>query len=492
MMRRAMFLMATIAVLMLISSGSTMAQEKSTSAAEEHWGGTITLPGMELNFTLHLTAEGEAPDAWRGTLDIPVQGVKGAEMADVVRTDSEIAFTFAQVNAVFRATINEDGRTASGTLQQAGMTLPLKLERKTAEQLLAEQPKRPQTPKPPFPYEEREVVYRNEVDGVTIAGTLTIPAGDGPFPAVVMITGSGPQDRNESLMGHQPFWVVADHLSRRGIAVLRSDDRGIGGTTGVTMASTSENFALDVLAGVQFLKTTDRIDPARIGVVGHSEGGIVGPMAAAQSEDIAFVVMLAGTGLPGDEILRLQTRLISKASGLYSESQLDEMEQKHRAVTESVMHGASDEEQLEAIQDLMRAQGAQLEESAMRQAAQQQLLQMKSPWMTYFLKYDPRPVLRRVKCPVLAINGSLDLQVPADENLAEIERALTEAGNGDLTTRKLEGLNHLFQHATNGTPAEYSTIEETFAVEALDLIAEWINERFGVGAGAKDRPTIAQ
>jgi len=421
-----------------------------------------------------------------------LQGVKGAKMAEVAYGGAQIAFSFAQVGAVFKAAINADGQSATGTLEQSGMTLPIKLQRRTDEQLLEEQPKRPQTPQPPFPYEAREVTYRNEIDGITIAGTLTIPGGDGPFPAVVMITGSGAQDRDETLMGHQPFWVIADHLSRRGIAVLRADDRGIGGTGGDIAASTSENFALDALAGVNFLKTVDKINPDHIGVMGHSEGGIVGPMAAAQSADVAFVVMLAGTGLPGGEILGLQTRLLSKATGLFTDEQLEDMAAKQLLVMDLLKRDAPRGEQIDAMIDLMRTQGAQGDDKTLTLAAAQQLAGMQTPWFRYFIAHDPRPTLRKVTCPVLALNGSLDLQVPADEDMAEIERALTEAGNKDFTVTKLEGLNPLFQHATTGSPAEYATIEETFSLDALRIITDWINSRFGNKTAVAEEIITAQ
>ncbi len=490
MTRRIASLLVALAVLFAWAPPTTRAR---AAAPDEHWKGTIQLPGNQvLEFVVHFHSDAATPDAWTAALDIPMQGVNGAKMSAVTYTDKQFAFSFAQVGAVFNATINEDGQTATGTLEQSGMTLPIELQRRTPEQLLEDKPNRPQTPQPPFPYEARDVAYKNEIDGITIAGTLTIPDGAGPFPAVVMITGSGAQDRDEALMGHQPFWVIADHLSRHGIAVLRADDRGVGGTGGNTMMSTSENFALDALAGVSFLKTIDRISPEHIGVMGHSEGGIVGPMAAVQSKDVAFVVMLAGTGLPGDEILALQTRLLSKATGMFTDAQLEDMIAKQLLVMELLKSDAPRGEQIDAMLDLMRLQGAQADDASLRVAATQQLVGMQTPWFRYFIIYDPRPTLRKLTCPVLALNGSLDLQVPADEDLAEIGKALTEAGNTDFTITRLEGLNHLFQHATTGSPAEYAAIEETFAPEVLDLITNWINSRFGTKAEAAKPIITAQ
>lgn len=502
MLRRALSLLLILALLVPATIGGQRPAQppaEQVAADAEHWKGAIALPGLELTFTVHFSKDDAAPGGWVATLDIPMQGVTGAKMNDVVYTEKELAFTFAVPgNPIFKAAIDEGGRTASGTLTQAGQTFPLTLTRQTDEEAAANTLNRPQTPQPPFPYEVREVKFRNEIDGIDIAGTLTIPNGAGPFPAVVMITGSGPQDRDESLMGHKPFWVIADHLSRNGIAVLRCDDRGVGGTGGNVMQSTSENFALDALAGVSFLKSIDRIDGGKIGLMGHSEGGIVAPLAAAQSRDVAFIVLLAGTGLPGHEILRLQTRLLMASAGVFSDEQLDEMMARHTALTQAIMSEAPPVEQMEAMKALMRVQLGEtsemaMDDNALGQAAMQQLAQMRSPWFRYFLTHDPRPALRKVTCPVLALNGSLDLQVPADANLDEIRKALAEAGNADATITKLEGLNHLFQHATTGSPAEYATIEETFAPAVLDLITKWIQQRFGAATGAEDAlPATAQ
>jgi len=486
MTRRIVPLLLTITL--LLAAAPFTSTSRAAAAPDEHWKGTIQLPGDQvLEFVIHFQSDAATPDAWTAALDIPVQGVNGAKMSAVTYTDKQIAFSFAQVGAVFEATLNEDGQTATGTLKQSGMTLPIELQRRTAEQLLEAKPKRPQTPQPPFPYEARDVTYKNEIDGITIAGTLTLPPGEGPFPAVVMITGSGPQDRDEALMEHQPFWVIADHLSRHGIAVLRADDRGVGGTGGDIVTSTTADFANDALAGVNFLKTVEGINPDHIGVMGHSEGGIIGPMGAAQSKDVAFVVMLAGTGLPGRDILAMQSRLMLKATGAFSEEALDHMEAKHRAAIASIINGDLREDQIKAMVALMRSQGSQASDDMLKTAAAQQVEAMNSPWMRYFLTLDPRPTLAKVTCPVLALNGSLDLQVPPDEDLDEISKALTAAGNKDFTIKKLDGLNHLFQHATTGSPLEYATIEETFSPEALRIITNWINARFGrKGQGAEE------
>ena len=289
---------------------------------------------------------------------------------------------------------------------------------------------RPQMPKPPYPYRAEDVTYENKAGGVKLAGTLTVPSGPGPFPAVILITGSGAQDRDESLLGHKPFLVLADYLSRRGIAVLRVDDRGVGGSTGHTKSSTSDDFAGDVLAGVDFLKGRKEIDPSKIGLIGHSEGGIIAPMAAARSKDIAFIVLMAGTGVPGDQILAAQGQLILKASGS-SESEMKQERDVQKRLIDIIVQEKDEKAAQVKLAAALKEILAAMPESERKAVAEKPgalseaaVDAFNNAWFRYFLTYDPRPTLRTVACPVLAINGEKDLQVPAKENLAEIEKAL--------------------------------------------------------------------
>jgi uncharacterized protein len=342
---------------------------------------------------------------------------------------------------------------------------------------------RPQTPKPPFPYRAEAVKYENKAGGVTLAGTLTIPAGAGPFPAVILITGSGAQDRDETILGHKPFLVLADYLSRRGVAVLRVDDRGVGGSTGSIKTSTSEDFAGDVLTGLDFLKGHKEIDARKLGLIGHSEGGIIAPIAAVRSKDVAFIVLMAGTGVPGSQIVEAQGQLILKAGGS-SESQMKterEIQKRLidilvREIDEKIARvklAAAVKEFVAAMPDSDRkALGGKL--GALSEAA---LDGFNNAWFRFFLTYDPRPTLRTLHCPVLAINGSKDLQVPAKENLAEIDKALKAGGNRNVKTVELPGLNHLFQPCKTGGPGEYGTIETTIDPGALKTIGDWILEK---------------
>jgi pimeloyl-ACP methyl ester carboxylesterase len=306
--------------------------------------------------------------------------------------------------------------------------------------------------------------------------------GDGPFPAVLLISGSGPQDRNEEIMGHKPFLVLADYLTRRGIAVLRVDDRGVGGSTGKVGVSTIEDHVGDALAGIEFLKSRKEIDAGKIGLVGHSEGGLVAPAAAVKSPDVAFIVLLAGTGVRGDQIVYSQGELIAKSAGASADAiaKNTDLQRKLFAVLKETQ---DDEQAATQMREVVKAWKEQLTDAEratfdkIEQLLDAQLKTFTNPWFRHFLAYDPKPVLEMVQCPVLAIVGELDLQVPPDENLPAIEAALKKAGNRDYTVKELPGLNHLFQAATTGSPLEYGQIEETFNPAALKVVGDWIAER---------------
>ncbi len=477
-------------VALCFASCSTVSSSiaKTPSVATERWSGSVALPdGDKLDFSIALSGSG-------GTIDIPMQGSSGLALSDVSADGATLKFTLEVPGqgetawARFEATVDADGQTASGVLHQSGMDLPLELA-KLKDGEVAAKLERPQEPKAPFPYDQREVTYTNEADGTKLAGTLTLPRGKGKFPAVVLITGSGAQDRDEALDGHKPFLVLADHLTRHGIAVLRVDDRGVGGSTGETKLSTTSDFAGDVLCGVEFLSKQIEIDAQSIGLIGHSEGGVVAPMAAVRSSKVAFIVLMAGTGLPGREIIKLQSELISHADGA-SQSEAKAEAQAQDEVFELVATGAADEAlraKLRAeIERQLTAQEASDDPAAREEARTVRAnlevqvdgaaKELTSPWFRYFLTLDPRDALRKTKCAVLALNGSKDLQVPPSANLREIEKALSEGGNKDFTTRELPELNHLFQHCTTGSPAEYGNIEETLATSALDLITQWVRQ----------------
>ena len=341
---------------------------------------------------------------------------------------------------------------------------------------------RPQDPKQPYPYNEEEVSYRNQHDNIKIAGTLTLPRSDGKFPAVLLITGSGPQDRNETVAGHRPFLVLADHLTRNGIAVLRVDDRGIGGTDLGSLSATSENLAGDVLAGVNFLKQRKEIDSSMIGLLGHSEGGMIAPMVAARSKDVSFIVLLAGPGQCGEDVIYAQTELIHKAQGTHPDT-INHFISLARRIN-AVVKTETDQKRIEPrINDEIAAYDQTLEEPqkklfAPAARANKAIMPLyQTPWYRYFITFDPTPVLKQVKVPVLALNGEHDLQVPAKENLELIGAALKAGGNADVTTKAFPMLNHLFQTSATGSLSEYAEIEDTISPEVMKTVSDWILSR---------------
>ncbi len=450
------------------------------------WQGTLQVQaGIELRLVLNVHKAKGDDERLTAVLDSPDQGANGLPVTTLSLEDGTLRFTMKSIRAEFEGKKTEQANAFKGTFTQVGRKFPLTLTKVNE----VKKANRPQEPKPPFPYRSEEVAYENQAGGVKLAGTLTIPAeGEAPFPAVILITGSGPQDRDEQLLGHKPFLVLADHLTRRGLAVLRVDDRGVGGSTGDISTSTSDDFAGDVLAGVAYLKTRPEVvDPTRIGLCGHSEGGLIAPIVAARApNDIAFIVLMAGTGVPGTDILRLQSREIARAMGAKEKSLETQAEILERTF-EIIDNNPDNEAAKKALVALNREALSKL--SAEERVAldikdgddgDDQITtataQMLTPWFRYFLNYDPRPTLSKVQCPVLAINGEKDLQVIPSQNLPEIEKALRGGGNTQVKIIELPGLNHLFQPTKTGAPSEYGKIEETIDPAALQAITDWLVE----------------
>ncbi len=450
-------------------AGFVEAQENSAgSGVEGVWVGTIDAAGTELRLVFHI----ERTDAGdlSGTMDSPDQGAYGLRLTTVTEEVGAVVFAIASLGGEYTGRMSEDGAAIDGQWAQGGMSFPLDLDR-TDEAALA--PERPQEPKPPFPYEAVEVLFDNPEAGIRLAGTLTIPPGDGPHPAVALITGSGPQDRDESVFGHRPFLVLADHLTRRGIAVLRYDDRGVGESTGDFGSATTPDFASDALAAVAYLKKRPEIDPERIGLLGHSEGAIVVTIAANRSGDVAFAVLLASTGVNGRELLVMQAKAINRAAGL-NEAVVEQRSAVQTRLLDVV--ATAEDDSVAALQ----AREILAEAGLTGEAADGQVRALLTPWMRYFLVYDPLPELRVLSIPVLALNGEKDTQVPAIENLGPVEVALREGGNTDVTAEVLPGLNHLLQTAETGSPTEYAGIEETMSPAALEIIGDWVAKRSGI------------
>jgi len=454
-----------IATMLIVGSHSASAQSQSV---EGFWAGALDAGTFKLRLVMKFS---RTPDGkLKGSLDSLDQGANDIPMSVVTFQNGALHVEMKTIGATYDGKLSADGTQITGEFTQ-GSKLPLDLKRieKVSDVAL----KRPQTPKKPYPYNEIDVTYQNKQDKITLSATLTAPRGAGPFPAVVLITGSGLQDRNEALLGHQPFLVLADYLTRRGIAVLRADDRGIGGTSKGSPNDTSENYAGDALAGVEFLKTRKEINPKQIGLVGHSEGGMIAPMAAVRSNDVAFIVLMAGPGLVGDKLLIMQNGLISAA-------ECDKQVKESMAQVERLFVIAKDEKDPAVAKQKMKAESVKIAESARKKLEGQlasldgKVSEILSPWFRFFLIYDPRPTLMKVHVPVLAINGETDTQVPAHEDLEAIEQALKDGGNRDYKIVLLPKLNHLFQTSNTGAPSEYAEIEETIAPVALETMGDWI------------------
>ena len=442
-------------------SSTTQSPAATSSGIDGTWIGALDTGAIELHVVFHIVT---TADGLHADLDSPDQGARGISASSVTRQESSLKIEVQKIGGVFEGKVASDGKSIDGTWTQNGARLPLLLKPvNNATQL---ERKRPQNPTKPYPYREEEVSYDNKAQHVTLAGTLTVPQGKGPFPAVLLIPGSGAHDRDETLLGHKPFLVLADYLTRQGIAVLRVDDRGVGKSTGSMANATTADLATDAEAGVAYLKTRREIDAHKIGLVGHSEGGAIAPMVAARNPDVAFIVMMAGPGVPGDEILVAQTEKIAEAAGK-SHDDAEKAGAKERELLALVKNGGDQA----TLENQLRAK---LEGDVPKNQLTMQVKMILSPWFRYFISYDPSTALRKVKCPVLALIGDKDLQVPPDQNLPAIRKALEEGGNRHFTVEELSGLNHLFQTAKTGAPSEYAQIEETMSPVAMGKIGGWI------------------
>jgi uncharacterized protein len=435
------------------------------AGAEGVWQGALEANGLRLRFQLHVTHDDQKQLV--AALDSPDQGISGLPAIRVSQKINVFHFEIPVVDGVYEGTLDAAKSGINGTWTQGGITRNLSFQR--SDQLLGLV--RPQNPAKPYPYREEQVTFANPKAQLSLAGTLTLPSGSGPFPAGILIADSGPHDRDENVAGHRPFLVLADHLTRKGIAVLRYDKRGIGKSTGQFEQATTEDFASDATAALAYLKSRKEIDAKKIGLIGHSEGGIIAPLVASRSSEVAWMVLLAAPGLKGEDVMLLQSGLILKAAGLDDDriAKARDFNLQSYALARKEKDPAALESKLT---DLVDATGMSttLPPTALKPQAQV----MTSPWFRFFLDYDPVPALKKTQCPVLVLNGDKDLQIASKENLAQIQKALQDGGNKDFQTRELAGLNHLFQHAPTGSPTEYGGIEETFAPEALDTISDWI------------------
>jgi pimeloyl-ACP methyl ester carboxylesterase len=440
------------------------------AGAEGVWQGALEGNGMRLRLQLHVSHD--AQNQLVAALDSPDQGVSGLPAIHVSQKDAGFHFEIPVVSGVYDGTLNAAKTAITGSWMQNNVEQ--KLDFRRSDQLL--ELARPQNPVKPYPYREEEITFANGKAKISLAGTLTLPRGQGAFPAAILLCDSGPYGRDESLVGHRPFLVLADHLTRKGIAVLRFDKRGIGKSTGDYANATTEDFAGDAEAALAYLKTRKEIDLQKTGLIGHGEGGMIAPLVAAHSRDVSWIVLLAGPGLKGEDTLLLQSELILKTAGVDDEQIAKTREFNRQAY--GLVRQETDPASLQVkLSDLV--QSSAMSASLPPAALQSQVRLMISPWFRFFLDYDPLPALQKTPCPVLSLHGEKDLQVSPKENLAKIQKALKDGGNKDFQTTELPGLNHLFQHCPTGSPTEYGGIQETMAPEALSAVSDWVLKHTG-------------
>ena len=449
----------------LFLSSSASAQDISGT-----WHGKLTVPTGSLTIVFHINQA--AQGTYVTTLDSPDQGANGIKTQTTSFNDSTLIIQIPVIHASYKGKLNSDN-TINGTFTQ-GMPLPLNLKKGEASR-----PKRPQEPQPPFPYRSEEVTVRNERDGINLAGTLTLPEKGTKFPAVVMVTGSGAQNRDEEIMGHKPFFVIADYLTRNGIAVLRCDDRGTAASQGTHATATNEDFATDTEAMVNYLRSRKEINAKKIGIIGHSAGGIIAFIVAKKDPSIAFVVSLAGAGVRGDSLMLKQVELISKSQGMPDavwQGMKPSIRNRYAILQQT--DKTPEELQKELYADVTKTMSPeQLKDLNTIQQLSAQISSMTSPWYLHFMRYDPGQDLKKLKCPVLALNGKKDIQVDAVMNLTAIQKRITGNGNKNVTVKAYPNLNHLFQTCEKGTLTEYGQLEETINPEVLKDIIEWIRKQ---------------
>ena len=435
------------------------AQEQTLSPVG-YWTGVLKVPAQELHLGLHVGSNQHGD--LTGTLDSIDQRAMGLSTRAVSVKGSLFSFEVPSIQGHYEGTITTNGGLIVGNWTQGPATFALTWTRGHSAE-----PATPQEPTQAQPYHSEEVWVENGKAGVRLAGTFTKPAGQGPFPAVFLIGGSGPHDRNETILGHKPFLILADFLTRRGVSVLRVDDRGVGASTGTFEGATTNDFATDALAAIAFLQGRPDVNHNHIGIVGHSEGAIIAPMVAVQSRAVSFLVLLAGTAVPGEVLLTEQVYRSALAVG--QSEQVAQFAANHAAAWMSAFDRAGDA--ANAL-EIMQALHENMVSASQLQA---ELVVYGSPWFRWFADYDPYPTLRKVSCPVLAINGSQDVQVPAGLNTPFMRLAL--AGNTRSRAEIVDGLNHLFQRSASGSPLDYGSDAETMSPEVLQRVGGWISEQ---------------
>jgi len=453
--------------------GSSMQiQAAENTSLQGIWVGELIIPNLA-NLRMGLIISLKSEDSYKAALNIIDQATGDIPCNELIYRNDSVISRISALGIEIAGKLTNEGNSIEGFFRQQGTNFPVVFKRtdKLPELL------RPQEPKTPVPYLQEEVIFENKKAGIKLAGTLTIPEQRGKFPAVVLVTGSGQQDRNEEIARHKPFWIIADYLTRKGIAVLRYDDRGMGGSEGRFDQSTTGDFAADALAGISYLKTRAEILPEKIGIIGHSEGGIAASVAASESDDVAFILGLAGFVNSFEDVVLGQLLAQSEQMGKSPED--IELERNWRKSIYQIAKESTDSstaaKKLWAIYDNLSADEI-TKLNWPRGRHESQVKQVLNPWWRYSLALDNKATLTKINCPVMALYGELDKQVNPGENIAFVESCFKNGKNGQYVIKEIPGLNHLFQKAGTGSEYEYFRIEETFSPLVLQLMADWIIE----------------
>jgi len=464
-MKKTSFYLMLFTLLMFDISTSAQTNDTAYAKIKGSWMGMLKIP-QKADMKVILIFS-KVNNELKAILKSPDQTTREFPADMVSFKSNNIHIEINSLYVTYEAVFQDKDTTISGTFVQGNFTSDLDLKPFKQNRL--------QEPKLPYPYISKDIEFPNEKAGIILAGTLTQPATGGPFPVVVLISGSSAQNRNEEVFGHKPFLVLADYLTRQGIAVLRFDDRGTGKSTGHYAGSTIPDFATDVIAAIDFLKKDPTIDKTKIGLIGHSEGGMIAPLIASQNQDVAFIVMMAGPGIPGDQLMLYQAEQAYK--NLKVGPDVIEINKKLREkIFKELKKGQDSATTIKKIIKLY----SKLTEDELNKLliSKDKINQIASlfmyPEIISLIKFVPEIYLEKVKCPVLAINGEKDVQVPAKVNLKAIEEALKKGGNKNFTVKELWLMNHLFQIAETGAVTEYEQIEETISPIALETIGEWI------------------
>lgn len=459
-------------ILLLLFNTSFFAQTNEQNLVGD-WFGFLSNGAKDLKIIFHIEKK---DNKLVGTMDSPDQGAYGLNLNEISQKNSEVIFDMSIFKITYKGQFYSKD-SIIGEFKQGAYTTTLNL--KKSEQALSTKPNRPQEPKGPFPYKIKEVTFNNDLENFKLAGTLTIPEGKGPFPAMILVSGSGQQNRDSEIMGHKPFWVIADYLTRNGIAVLRYDDRGAGKSEGNFQAATTADFAYDAQSAYIFLKNQKKIDKKRIGIIGHSEGGMVAQMVAAADTQVRMIVLLASPGVPISELMLKQTEMTLRQSGI-SEEEIKVSVELNKKFYHVILTQADNYVAKKEIESIINTHANSMTSEEANEIKKQLPILTKTlltPWFRYFINFVPDHYLKQVKCAVLAINGEKDVQVSCEENLYGIAGSLEKYGNRRYEFHKIPNLNHLMQTCETGAVSEYMKIEETFSFDVLKIMRDWIKAR---------------